>query len=122
MSGTKLPWANKSSSVYKGYSKDSSQSVSIIEKVQETGRRDSGTMGFVVKPIWKARERYRMHELLTLLIIFSYCFKGRVGDELKLIIHILLLQLNFHFCQENVVELIVEKIVEVFPFFCHNNF
>ena len=71
-------------------------------------------MGFVVKPIRKARERYRMHELLT---NFSYCFNGRVGDELKLIIHILLLQLNFHFFQENVVELIVEKIVEAFPFF-----
>ena len=52
----------------KGYCKDSSYTVNIIEKLEGTGR----TMDFPAKPLRKARETYWMHELRT---IFPYGLK-----------------------------------------------
>ena len=49
----------------KDYSKDSSYTVNITEKLEETGRTDKNTMDFTAKPLRKARQTYWMHELRT---------------------------------------------------------
>ena len=41
----------------KGYYKDSSYNVNIIEKLEGTGHTDRDTMGFAAKPLRKAIER-----------------------------------------------------------------
>ena len=103
----------------KGFCKDSSCTVNSIEKPEGTGRAGRNTMDVAAKPLRKARETYWMHELRT---IFPYGLNGRIGDEFKLIINILMLLINFHLCQENIVMLIVVKSKKVFPVFYHNNF
>ena len=75
-------------------------------------------MDFAAKPLRKARETYWMHELRT---IFPYGLNGRIGDEFKTDNKRLMLLLNFHLCQENIVVLIVVKTTKVFPVFYHNN-
>ena len=63
------------------FSKGSSHTVNIIEKIEGTGRTDRNTMDFAAKPIRKARETYWMHELRT---IFPYgLLNDRIGDEFK---------------------------------------
>ena len=47
----------------KGYCKNSSYTVNIIEKREGTERTDRSTMDLAAKPIRKARETYWMHEL-----------------------------------------------------------
>ena len=64
----------------KGYCKDSSYTVNIIEKLEGTGRTERNTMDFAAKPLRKARETYWMHELRT---IFPYGLNDRIGDEFK---------------------------------------
>ena len=64
----------------KGYCKDSSYTVNIIEKLEGTGRTERNTMDFAAKPLQKAREAYWMHELRT---IFPYGLNDRIGDEFK---------------------------------------
>ena len=50
----------------KGYCKDSSCTVNIIEKPEGAGRKDRDAMDFEAKPLRKARETYWMHELRTI--------------------------------------------------------
>ena len=50
----------------KGYCKDSSYTVNIIEKPEGAGRKDRDAMDFEAKPLRKARETYWMHELRTI--------------------------------------------------------
>ena len=64
----------------KGYCKDSSYAVNIIEKLEGTGHTDRNTMDFAAKLIRKARETYWMHELQN---IFPYGLNNRIGDEFK---------------------------------------
>ena len=64
----------------KGYCKDSSYTVNIIEKLEGTGRTERNTMDFAAKPLRKARETYWMHELRT---IFPYGLNDRIGNEFK---------------------------------------
>ena len=64
----------------KGYCKDSSYTVNIIEKLEGTGRTEGNTMDFAAKPLQKARETYWIHELRT---IFPYGLNDRIGDEFK---------------------------------------
>ena len=64
----------------KGYCKDSSYAVNIIEKLGGKGRTDRNTMDFEAKPIRKARETYWMQELRT---IFPYGLNDRIEDEFK---------------------------------------
>ena len=64
----------------KGYCKDSSYTVNIIEKLEETGCSERNTMDFAVKPLRKAIETYWMHELRT---IFPYGLNDRIEDEFK---------------------------------------
>ena len=61
----------------KGYCKDSSYTVNIIEKLEGTGRTERNTMDFAAKPLRKARETYWMHELRT---IFPYDLNDRIGN------------------------------------------
>ena len=90
----------------KGYCKDSSYTVNIIENLEGTGCKDKNTMDFAAKPIRKTIETYWMHELQFFHMVLST----------------LMLLLNFHLCQENIVVLIEGKITKVFPFFCRNSF
>ena len=64
----------------KGYCKDSSYSVNIIEKLDGVGRIGRNTMDFAAKPLRKARETYWMHVLRT---IFPYRLNDRIGNEFK---------------------------------------
>ena len=64
----------------KGYCKDHSYAVNIIENLEGAGRTKRNTMDFAAKPIRKARETYSMHELRT---IFPYGLSDRIGDKFK---------------------------------------
>ena len=65
---------------HKGYCKDSTYSVTIIEKLEGTGRTERNVMDKSFLPLRKARERFWMHELRT---IFSYSLNDKVGDGYK---------------------------------------
>ena len=64
----------------KGYCKDSSYTVNIIEKLGGIGRLDKNTMDFAAKQIPKDRERYCMHGLRN---IFLQGRNDRIGDEFE---------------------------------------
>ena len=76
-------------------------------------------MDFAPNPIRKARERCWIQELQT---TFSFGLDGRIGEELKAKIRILLVLLNVHLCQKNITLIIVEVITTVSHFFHQNNF
>ena len=81
--------------------------------------QDRNIMDFAAKQRRKARETYWMHELRT---IFSHDLNDKIGDEFKTDYNTLMLLLNFHICQENIVVLIVVKTTKVFPVFYHKYF
>ena len=62
----------------KGCCKGSSYTVSILEKLEGTGRTDRNAMDVASKPVRKARERYWMMELRT---VYPYGLNDRVGDK-----------------------------------------
>ena len=64
----------------KGYCKESSYTVNIIEKLEGTGLTDRNTMYFAAKRILKVRKTYWMHELRT---IFQHGLNDRKGDGFK---------------------------------------
>ena len=103
----------------KGYWKDSSYTVNVIEKLEGTRRADRNTMDFVAKPIQKARETYWIHELRT---IFPYCLNDRIEDEIKTDNKYINVAAKIHLCQESIAVLIVREITKVFPFVHRNNF
>ena len=78
----------------------------IVDVAANRIRKARDTVDAAANLIRKVRERYWMHELQTM---FPHGFNDRVWDEFETDIRILLLLLNFHFCQENKVVLMVEK-------------
>ena len=76
-------------------------------------------MDFATNTIRKARETYWMHELGQ---FFHMVLMAGLGIDLKLTINTLMLLLNLHLYQENMVVLIFGEIIKVFPFFYHNDF
>ena len=65
---------------HKGPCKDSTYNVTIIEKLEGTGRTNRNLMDKSVTPFRKSREVFWMHELRT---VFPYGLNDRVGDEYK---------------------------------------
>ena len=62
-------------------------------------------MDFAAKPLRMARDTFWEHKLRT---IFTYDLNDRILNTLMLL-------LNFHFCQENIVVLIVVKTTKRTP-------
>ena len=63
-----------------GHCKGAKYTVSILEKMEGTGRTDRDTMDFSAKADRKKREKYWM---LTLRTVFPYGLNDRIGDEFK---------------------------------------